>query len=274
MAAGARAAALPHGLTATRLFWEARADLWCHLVDSGSALNRPGYLAAQLVHDYLPKGAAVLDVGCGVGLLVSELLAAGHDAYGCDIALAMVRRARERAGLRGLDARQRFRPCSASRLPFERTFDAVTALGVLEYTRDWDEFLRLLSRHLAPDGTLIASCINPRSLSTYGQIAGHLARFRRGPDWPAVWRNLWRTGLWSGGCLEAPAGRRPAGPARFERLLREHGYTLLERLDLYHLGWRWPDAGPRRRRALGRVLARACGWIHLVVARRGAAVSG
>jgi SAM-dependent methyltransferase len=255
----------------SRLFWEARADLWTQMTgDEGSSFVRRTRLVAELVRAHLPRGA-VLDVGCGVGLLACELLASGYDAYGSDIASSMVQRARERAESLDHSGQPRFRVCSESSLPFDRTFDAVTAIGVFPYVRDAAEFLELLSRHLVPGGILIASSINRRGLYTYALLARHLARLRPGSGWWAVWRNLWSTGLWSGGYLDGPIGRQCRNASSFDRLLEEGGYGLLERIDLYHLQGGlgdWLDAGPRQRSALGRGLARRSGWTHLVVARR------
>lgn len=257
----------------SRLFWEARADLWTDMTrDESSSYVRRTRLVAELVrgHLHLPAGA-VLDVGCGVGLLACELLGSGYEAYGSDIASSMVQRARERAEALGHRGRPRFRVCSESSLPFDRTFDAITAIGVFPYVQDAADFLALLSRHLVPGGILIASSLNRRGLYTYALLVRHLARLRPDAEWWAVWRNLWRTGLWSGGYLDGPIGRRCLDAASFDRLLEEGGYGLVERIDLYHLesglGDRL-DAGPRQRSALGRGLARRAGWTHLVVARK------
>jgi SAM-dependent methyltransferase len=252
----------------TRLFWEVRADLWTDLAsDDGSPYSRRSRLVAELVGQYLPRGT-VLDVGCGVGLLACELLRAGYDAYGSDLAGSMVERARARAAGLGYDGEERFRRSSPSRLPFARTFDAITAIGVFPYVRDCGEFLRLLGRHLAPGGILIATSLNRRGLNTWVLLLRHLARLRPGEEWREVWRNLWRTGLWSGGYLDGPLGRQCPDAPSFDRLLAAGGYSPLERIDLYNVLEAWLDARARRRRAVGRWLARRAGWTHLVVARR------
>jgi SAM-dependent methyltransferase len=251
----------------TRLFWEARADLWAALADDADSFYaRRTRVVVNLLRQFVPKGA-VLDVGCGVGLLVAELLSSGYDAYGTDLADSMVQRARERTPAPRPEIASRFRTCLSSRLPFSQQFDAVTAIGVFPYVRDWARFLELLSRRLAPGGILVASCINRRGLYTFILLFQQLIRFRRTPGWRSVCRNLWSTGLWSGGFLDGPLGRQCTDPRAFERLLLERGYSVLAGVDLYHLG-RWLDVSPQHRGFIGRRLARRAGWTHLVVARK------
>ena len=51
------------------------------------------------------RGGAVLELGCGTGRILLELLAAGVDASGADRSLPMLKRLRKDAAARGLDAR-------------------------------------------------------------------------------------------------------------------------------------------------------------------------
>lgn len=55
-----------------------------HLYGSGPPLVEPGAEAAQLLRDYLPRGASVVDVGCGAGAYGPGLLAAGHRWIGLE----------------------------------------------------------------------------------------------------------------------------------------------------------------------------------------------
>jgi ubiquinone/menaquinone biosynthesis C-methylase UbiE len=74
-------------------------------------------------------GDAVLDVGCGTGVLaVLAKLAAGQagSAAGIDIAPGMIRQAKEKAGRAGLEID--FRVASVDGLPYpDRSFDLVTS---------------------------------------------------------------------------------------------------------------------------------------------------
>lgn len=95
-------------------------------------------------------GKRILDVGCGGGIFAESL--AGDDALvvGIDPSSASIRVAREHAASRNLpiDYRSGF----AERLGFEREFDAVFAVDVLEHVEDLTATLAACSRALKPGG--------------------------------------------------------------------------------------------------------------------------
>lgn len=127
--------------------------------------------AATRARYYAPlmRGARrVLDCGCGNGLTVEHLRAAGFDAWGTDVSALRKWQWRERS------VRDRLVVTDGERLPFEDGFfDAVISSGVLEHvgvdelaltsyqvaprpTRDAERraFIGELLRVLAPGGTL------------------------------------------------------------------------------------------------------------------------
>ncbi len=53
----------------------------------------------------LQRGGRTLELGCGTGRILLELLAAGIDAIGADRSLPMLRRLRRDAAERGIEAR-------------------------------------------------------------------------------------------------------------------------------------------------------------------------
>ncbi len=83
-------------------------------------------VATDIVEHFgLEPGAKVLDVGCGKGFLVKDLLAIGIDAYGVDISkYALMNCERETVG--------RLHLGSADELPFpDGTFDAVLSINTI-----------------------------------------------------------------------------------------------------------------------------------------------
>ena len=92
--------------------------------------RRPGGIGARTVEEWaraLPAGAAVLDLGCGNGVPVTELLLAlGLQVYGVDAAPAMVESFQSR--LAGVPVQ-----CASVEESdfFGRTFDAVVAWGLV-----------------------------------------------------------------------------------------------------------------------------------------------
>lgn len=98
-------------------------------------------------------GQPVLDVGCGVGQVVSELTKAGQLAYGVDVSEPNIARAQKVCPLcRFYDGKQ---------LPFTDGFFAtVGALNVLEHVDEPEQFIQELARVTAPGGKVIISSPN------------------------------------------------------------------------------------------------------------------
>ena len=117
----------------------------------------------------LARGARVLDIGCGTGRMVRELLARGLDARGIDPW------ARES----GLEA-PRFAAGQAEAIPMpDASFDAACAFDVLEHVDD-ARALAEIHRVLAPGGWLFASVPAHAWLwSVRDELAGHRRRYTR-----------------------------------------------------------------------------------------------
>jgi len=122
------------------------------------ALNpaRLGYVAdrAQL------RGARVLDVGCGGGLLSEALAGAGADVTAIDLAPDLLKIAR----LHGLESgiRVDYRQVSAEALAAEAPggFDVITCMEMLEHVPDPASILRACATLLRPGGRLFVSTLN------------------------------------------------------------------------------------------------------------------
>jgi ubiquinone/menaquinone biosynthesis C-methylase UbiE len=108
-----------------------------------------------------PSGR-VLDVGCGPGVVVDELVrGAGCEFWGVDVSPQMILHATRRyAGLSGAN----FSLGSIEHLDFpSESFDAVLSMGVLEYLSDTAPAEREMYRVLKPGGTLIVTLPNKQS---------------------------------------------------------------------------------------------------------------
>jgi len=98
----------------------------------------------------------ILEVGCGSGGLLSELLQAwpGASGFGLDPALSEARRSDDRIRLvRGFVEEI---PQDAGR------FDLIIAVNVIEHTAAPEMFLKALRSHLAPNGQIIIICPEAR----------------------------------------------------------------------------------------------------------------
>ncbi|MDX9759260.1 MAG: class I SAM-dependent methyltransferase [Bacteroidota bacterium] len=103
-----------------------------------------GYHLARL-RRWLPAGARVLDVGCGTGVLLRELEAAGFDAEGIEPSGFASAFARDRG--------HRVRTGDFLELAVEDgAYDAVLAMEVLEHVHDPRAFIERVHRALRPGG--------------------------------------------------------------------------------------------------------------------------
>jgi ubiquinone/menaquinone biosynthesis C-methylase UbiE len=101
------------------------------------------------------ESGRVLEVGCGRGVALPLLLrefGAAH-AYGVDLDLEQVRRARKRLG-GSYVGRIDLRVASVEQLPFvDASFDAVFDFGILHHVAAWQSAVAEIGRVLKPDGT-------------------------------------------------------------------------------------------------------------------------
>jgi 2-polyprenyl-3-methyl-5-hydroxy-6-metoxy-1,4-benzoquinol methylase len=112
-------------------------------------------MAARLAFllEHAPAGARVLDVGCAEGRFTSELVRAGREAVGIDVAAEPLRRARERDP--GIDVR-----LVDPRGPWplaDVSFDVIWAGEVIEHVADTAGWLSEVRRVLRSGGALVLS---------------------------------------------------------------------------------------------------------------------
>jgi SAM-dependent methyltransferase len=107
-------------------------------------------LEGALPAEPIPGSRQILDVGCGTGMMLSELTRYG-DAFGVDASEDALEACRSR----GLKQVQR---ADSPPLPFEReSFDVITVLDVLEHLDDDVGMLGDLHRLLRPGGLLLVT---------------------------------------------------------------------------------------------------------------------
>jgi SAM-dependent methyltransferase len=140
--------------------WEAEARRYDAGYDSTGRAGRVIRARQEAAIGLLGDGlgiARVLDVGMGGGRLCTALADNGWEVAGVDPSEAMVALARSR--LPG--AAETLVVGRAEELPFpDASFDAVTALGSLEYTRDLDAALREIARVMPVKGRAVLSWPN------------------------------------------------------------------------------------------------------------------
>ena len=105
------------------------------------------------------EGLAVLDVGCGAGLLTEPAARLGGMVTGLDPAPGMIEAARRHAAEAGLAIAYRADTIEALAAE-EARFDVVIAMEVVEHVADVALFLRACADVLKPGGLLLLATIN------------------------------------------------------------------------------------------------------------------
>lgn len=205
----------------------------------------------------------LLEVGCGPAVMAPELLAMGFEVHGVDLSSEMVRRARQRIAGHPLEKRCRFAVGDVERLPYpDGFFDAVLAMGVLEYLPTYERALRSVARVLRPGGIAVFTLPNRASAyhlarGAYQGLRAGVRRLRRGPQ-PATY---------------AP---RPCLPWAFDRELREAGLPAVESAACNFVLFPLRELAPRISDSANRLLhplahrrfARVLGAQYVVKGRR------
>jgi ubiquinone/menaquinone biosynthesis C-methylase UbiE len=204
----------------------------------------------------LPRGAHVLDAGCGPGYLLEALARRGLQAYGMDAAAGMLRSAQVR-----LDAARPAFPVSLEqgnieRLPYaDASFDLVCSTGVIEYLKQDATMLREVLRVLRPGGSLVLPVTNLWSPVNYLDF---FIEFMKRRDWfvrpfNAVWQRLGH-----GPLIPRHFSVRRHSPAALRQSLTAAGLVLRDEVYFYFLPWPRPfdRIFPRATARMERWLAR------------------
>jgi 2-polyprenyl-6-hydroxyphenyl methylase/3-demethylubiquinone-9 3-methyltransferase len=117
-------------------------------------------------------GAAVLDVGCGGGLLCESLATAGAKVTGIDLAAGMVEAARLHAIESGIAIDYRIESAEALAARAPGSFDVVTCMEMLEHVPSPAGTLAALSRLVKPGGAVFVSTLHRNLRSFLMAIVG------------------------------------------------------------------------------------------------------
>ena len=150
------------------------------------------------------RGGKLLDVGCGPGVTVADLVSRGFEFYGVDISRGMIDQCLAEFGH---SRSAHFAVGKIEQLEFpDGFFDAVLSVGVVEYVDDDDVAVREMARVLKRGGTVVVTLPNRRSPFRFWQRS--------------VYEGLRRA-------VRAVAGRAPAPAGMAHREYSERAYCGL-----------------------------------------------
>jgi ubiquinone/menaquinone biosynthesis C-methylase UbiE len=113
---------------------------------------------ARVMELFDMPGGRVLDVACGPGVLVEQMLNEGCEFWGVDASQRMIEECNKHFSDR---RRTHFAVSDATSLPFDDGFfDAVTCLGIIDRIEDYELAVREMARVLRENGTFIIAVGN------------------------------------------------------------------------------------------------------------------
>jgi len=118
------------------------------------------------------RGARVLDVGCGAGLLSEALAREGAQVTALDMAPELVDIAKLHLLESGLTVDYRLQSVEALAGQLPAAFDAITCMEMLEHVPDPGSVLRACATLLKPGGKLFVSTLNRTPLAFAVAIVG------------------------------------------------------------------------------------------------------
>jgi SAM-dependent methyltransferase len=117
-------------------------------------LRLPSFGDAERIHELIPAGAGVLELGCGVGRVTHGLVRLGHPVTAVDESEAML------AHVRGAEVIR----ARIEQLDLRRRFDCVLLMSRLVNVPDDEQrlaFLRTCAKHVADDGIVLVERHEP-----------------------------------------------------------------------------------------------------------------
>jgi ubiquinone/menaquinone biosynthesis C-methylase UbiE len=204
----------------------------------------------------LPRGASVLDAGCGPGYLLEALAARQFRVAGLDASQRMVETARRRVVNAKPAFSPRFKQASIDRLPYRsETFDLVCSTGVIEYLPQDGPVLGEFYRVLKPGGHLIVATTNAWSPINWLESVIETAKRQSWLRVPfnAVWQRLGQRPV-----LPRHFTVRRHSPRDFREELKQVGFQFNDSVYFYFLPWPHPfdQFLPATSAALGALLER------------------
>ena len=156
-------------------FFSQRSDYWVKLYgDESNPSNFTRYeLASRKRTVFKQLGSVdnnntikVLDIGCGIGNYMEELIQRGYNVTGVDVSINMLQISKGR--LQKYLSDPPLSLADIEKLPFiDSEFDIILCVGVLEYLKTDDKAIKEISRILKPGGRTFLTLPNIISIKNF-----------------------------------------------------------------------------------------------------------
>ncbi len=203
--------------------FEAVADEWWNPEGPLKTLHDINPLRVSYISERVTlKGACVLDVGCGGGLLSEALAAREADVLGIDLAEPSLEAARRHAAESGSGVEYRLVDAVdlADREPGR--FDVITCLELLEHIPDPASLVAACSRAVRPGGSVFFSTINRNAKSFLLAIVGAEHVLRMVPRGTHEYLKLVRPAELAAWCRRAGLDLRDTAGLHFNPLTQSY----------------------------------------------------
>src|SRR5437016_9056616 len=137
-------------------YFQSSSDYWKRIYETRDLLPliyqaRHAAVLEWLLQMHLPQTSKILEIGCGAGVLTSDLARIGYSVEAVDAVPAMVELTLQNAMHNEVGDRVQASLADVHALPFsQEKFDVVIAIGVIPWLHDEDLALREMQRVLKP----------------------------------------------------------------------------------------------------------------------------
>lgn len=183
-------------------FFDAAASDWDQLLERDMQADR---LKAMVDGFAIREGDAILDVGCGTGVLL-PFLGKATGPLGTVVAMDFSMKMLQAAASHAFDARPSFFNAGVGAIPFKAgSFDSITCFSAFPHFPDKVRALSEMVRVLKADGALfIAHLHSIEEIAALHRGVGGSVHGDRLPDKETMTRLMWEAGLTDIGIEDEP----------------------------------------------------------------------
>lgn len=188
---------------------------------------RHNYILKMIEQEKLPEPCTILDIGCGPGEMVCDLVKDNREILGLDISEEMIAIAKQKLEKKVTNIQNVYLAVGdIENLTFyDKTFDVIICAGVVEYLENDDKWVVELSRVLKPGGILIVNITNKYAIRRWS-----LFLFENLKTIPFLLHGmnfLKERILYKGKVVQFPFKPRTHSPKKFDNFLKTHGFNKI-----------------------------------------------